>query len=47
MEIESSLRNVVLEHKQNDILDKDEMMDNVQERNICSKMYDKEIGITV
>jgi hypothetical protein len=32
--IESSLRNVVLKYKQDDILDKDEMMD-VQECNNC------------
>jgi hypothetical protein len=28
----------VLKHKQKDILDKDKTMDNVQERNICTKL---------
>jgi hypothetical protein len=36
--IKSSLRNVVLKHTQDDILDKDETMDNVQERNICTNL---------
>jgi hypothetical protein len=35
--LRTSLRNFVLKHEQDDILDKDETMDNVQERNICNK----------
>jgi hypothetical protein len=37
-EIESSLGNVVLKYKQDDILDKDETMFNVQERNNCTNL---------
>jgi hypothetical protein len=36
-EINSSIRNVVLKYKQ-DILDKEETMDNVQKRNICTSL---------
>jgi hypothetical protein len=38
-EIESSLRNVILKYKQDDILNKGETMDNVQERNGYIRRY--------
>jgi hypothetical protein len=38
METESSLQNIVLEYKQDGVLDKDRMMDNVQKHNICTNV---------
>jgi hypothetical protein len=37
-ETESSLQNVVLKYKQDGVLDKNRMMDNVQKHNICTNV---------